>query len=200
MIIFALNKKEMTQNIETSEKIYSVEEWLELEKISEFRHEYYYGKLITMAGVAKNANKISNNILYKLYAPLLEKGLDIYTHDIKTQVLENGIYRYPDLVVAPSVDDSHEYIVQMPLMLVEVSSEESKHRDSVKKLKEYRAIPTLWYYLIVNQNEMLIEQHIREEGGFWNVQYYTEAEDVIFLDRFGLSLKVEEVYSRVKLA
>jgi Uma2 family endonuclease len=38
----------MMQNIETAEKIYTVEEWLELEKVSESRHEYYYGKLITM--------------------------------------------------------------------------------------------------------------------------------------------------------
>jgi Uma2 family endonuclease len=190
----------MIQTIETSEKIYTVEEWLELEKNSEIRHEYYYGKLIAMAGEAKHANRITNNILKKLDDSLLEKGLDIFTHEVKTQVLDNGIYRYPDLVVAPIADDENEYIVKMPIMLVEVASEDSKHRDRVKKRKEYRNIPTLWYYLVVNQDEMLVEIHTREEGDLWSIQYFTETEDEVLLTRFGLTLRLEDIYNRVKLS
>jgi Uma2 family endonuclease len=167
------------QNIETNEKIYTVQEWLELERVSETRHEYYYGKLIAKLGEAKNANRIAQNIVKKLDDSLFDKGFEIFIHDIKTQVLENGIYRYPDVDISLIADDSDDYIVKIPIMIVEVSSEDSKHRDRIKKRKEYRAIPTLWYYLIVNQDEMLIELHIREEGNFWNVLYFTEPNEEI---------------------
>jgi Uma2 family endonuclease len=189
----------MIQTIETSEKIYTVQEWLELEKTSEIRHEYYYGKLIKMPGEAKQANRIANNIVKKLDDLLLEKGFEIFSHDVKTQVLDNGIYRYPDLVIAPIADDEDDYIVQLPIMLVEVASESSKHRDRVKKSNEYRNIPTLWYYLVINQDEMLVEKHSREAGGFWSIQYFTEPEDEITLPNFGLTLRLNDIYNRVKL-
>lgn len=42
----------MTTTLVTTEKRYTVEEWLEFEKTAEVRHEYYFGKLIPMAGEA----------------------------------------------------------------------------------------------------------------------------------------------------
>ena len=44
-----------------AEKLYTVEAYFELEKHSEVRHEYYYGKLIEMPGESKIANNIANN-------------------------------------------------------------------------------------------------------------------------------------------
>ncbi|MBX2890106.1 MAG: Uma2 family endonuclease [Saprospiraceae bacterium] len=138
-----------------AEKLYTVEEWLELEKRADVRHEYVYGKLVPMAGEAIKANRIATNILKRLDDPLLEKGLLIYDHDVKAQVVLDGIYRYPDLVVAPVADDEHGYIVKHLVLMVEVASEDSSHRDRVKKRQEYQKIPSIWYYLVVNQEEML---------------------------------------------
>jgi len=42
----------MTTTPAVTEKRYTVEEWLEFEKTAEVRHEYYFGKLIPMAGEA----------------------------------------------------------------------------------------------------------------------------------------------------
>ncbi len=44
------------------EKIYTVEEYLELEKTSEIRHEFVYGKRIPMSGESKNANEIAGHL------------------------------------------------------------------------------------------------------------------------------------------
>lgn len=184
---------------EISEKLYTVEEWLEFEKHAEIRHEYVYGKLIPMAGEAKKANRIANNILIKLNGPLIKQGLEIYSHDVKAQVIPNGIYRYPDLVVAPVADDEHEYIVKHPVLMVEVASGDSGQRDRVKKRKEYLQIPSLWYYIVVDQDEMLVELHTRSDDGNWWTQYFTEPEDEVALSRFDLSIRLADVYERVKL-
>lgn len=183
-----------------AEKLYTVEEWLEFEKHAEVRHEYVYGKLIPMAGEAKRANIIAGNIRKRVDDPLYAKGFQIYDHDIKAEVVANGIYRYPDLVVAPVADDEHEYIVKHPVLMVEVASGDSGQRDRVKKRKEYLQIPSLWYYIVADQDEMLVELHTRSDDGQWGTQYFTEPEDEVALQRLGLSLKLADMYERVKLA
>jgi Uma2 family endonuclease len=189
----------MTVKLEIPEKLYTVEEWLELEKQSDIRHEFYYGKLIPMAGESKNANVIAGNIKRNIEVQLFEKGFMIFDHDIKTEVDQSNIYRYPDLVVAPVVDDEDEYIVKHPVLLTEVSSENSRHRDRVRKRKEYFKIPSMWYYLVIFQDEMMAELHLKYEDGTWGTQWYTEPTDLIELPKFDLKIVLSDIYWRIKL-
>ncbi|HFA50821.1 MAG TPA: Uma2 family endonuclease [Bacteroidetes bacterium] len=188
-----------TAPIEIKEKTYTVKEWLELEKHSDIRHEYYYGKLIPMAGEAKRANILAGNIKKHLDDPLYEKGFLIYDHDVKAEVVPEGIYRYPDLVAAPIDDDEDEYIVKQPVMMAKVASEKSGFRDRVKKRKEYLNIKTMKYYLIVSQNEMWVVLHSRGSTGNWETQYLTEPEDVAELTDFGICISLADIYKRVAL-
>ncbi|MBK6933241.1 MAG: Uma2 family endonuclease [Saprospirales bacterium] len=189
----------MTTAPGTTGKLYTVEEWLEFEKTAEVRHEYYFGKLIPMAGEAKRANIIAGNIKRQLDVPLYEKGFQIFDHDIKAQVVPGGIYRYPDLVVAPIVDEEHDYIVKHPVLMAEVASDQSGQRDRIKKHKESFDIPSLWYYLVADPDEMLVELHIRGEDNRWETQYFTEPGDVIRLSRFELEFPLKAVYERLKM-
>lgn len=186
--------------MEVHERKFTVEEWLTLEKESEIRHEYYYGKLIPMAGESKTANLIAGNFKRNSEVRLFEKGYMIYDHDVKTEISKSNIYRYPDLVVAPVVDDEDDYIVKHPVFMAEVASQNSKHRDRVRKRREYFRIPSMWYYLIILQDEMMAELHAKREDGTWETQYFTEPSDVIELPRFDLKVVLSDVYWRVKLA
>lgn len=189
----------MAVALAVEEKKYTVEEWLELELRAEVRHEFHYGKLVPMAGESKHANLIAGNIKRAIEIPLYEKGFMVFDHDVKAEVAPNGVYRYPDLVVAPVVDDEHDYIVKHPLLIVEVASDGSGQRDRVKKRREYRQIPSLWHYLIADQDEMLVELHTRLDADKWTSQSFTDPEETIELTRFGLILPVAEIYWRVKL-
>jgi Uma2 family endonuclease len=180
------------------EKKYTVTEYLELEKISEVRHEFYYGKLIEMPGESKTANRIAKNCSRWFDDQLEEQGYESFTHDVKVQVLVNGIYRYPDVVVAPEADDAQEYIVLEPAIMVEVASENSAKTDRHTKLKEYIALPTLKYYLIIAQYEMSVEVFSRE-GNRWIVDVFTEINDVIDLPTLGIDLPLYEIYKKTAL-
>lgn len=48
-----------------------------------------------------------------------------------------------------------------PVLMVEVASDKSSQRDRIKKRREHFDIPSLWYYLVADQDEMLVELHIR---------------------------------------
>jgi len=122
----------MTTVLAATDKRYTVDEWLEFEKTAEVRHEYYFEKLVPMPGGAKRANRIAGNIRKILDDTLYKRGFDLFDHDIKVEVLSDGIYRYPDLVAAPVVDDEHDYIVKHPVFVAEIASDKSGHRDRVK--------------------------------------------------------------------
>ncbi len=180
----------------------SVQEYLESEKKSDIKHEYYFGQLIEMAGEKKKANRIARNILRKIELPLLEQGLDTYFHDIKAAVDPQNIYRYPDLMVAPLNEEDDieedEYFVFEPVLIVEVASEDSLSRDQGKKRREYTALPSLQYYLIVYQEEMFVEMYVREDRK-WSVETFEYPTDVLHFEKFGLEISLKEVYERVSI-
>jgi Uma2 family endonuclease len=181
-----------------AEKIYTVEEYFELEKNSDIRHEYHYGKLIDMPGESKIANRIAQNIIAIWRTPLLKKGFEIYAHDVKAQVKRRGIYRYPDIIVTPETDDD-EYLIEQPVIMVEVASMDSMKRDSVTKLKEYTAIPSMKYYLIVSQDEMSVQFYYRKDQD-WTYTFFETPEEIIVLPSFSLEIPLADVYDRVTFA
>lgn len=189
----------MTLPIEIKEKKYTVKEWLELEKESDVRHEFYYGKRVSLNSGSKQANRLIANIFKLTDDAIYRKGIEAYTHDVVTEVMADHIYRYPDLVVAPISDDEDEYIVKQPVLMAEIASKKSSHRDKVKKRREYFEIETMKYYLIVSQDEMWVVLHTRGESGNWETQYLTEPEDIVDLKEFDLQMNLATIYKRVKL-
>lgn len=173
----------MTATIEAVEKaiegqIYTVAEYFELEKHSEIRYEYHYGKLIAMPGESKQANRIAGNCEYAFRVHLKSKGYFTYRHDVRTIVKDGKIYRYPDLVVAPKSDSSDTHAVTKPEMLVEVTSVNSEKTDHESKMREYLSLPTVQHYIIVSQREMLVEVYSRDKRG-WHFDILTEPTDII---------------------
>jgi Uma2 family endonuclease len=183
----------------STKQIYTVAEYFELEKNSEMRHEFYYGKLIEMPGESKQANLIANNILVEWQKPLKQKGYRTYLRDVKTQVKVKDIYRYPDLVVAPKTDDSDDYVIKKPEFIAEVASENSMQRDSVVKLREYSNLPSLQYYLIISQDEMLVQFYSRTDKN-WSFEIFDSPNETINCPTFNLKITLAEIYDDVVFA
>ena len=145
----------LTETI-VADKKYSVEEYFELEKTSEIRHEFINGDIIAMPGESKKANEIAGNIYVSLRNSFKKRALKVYNHDVRL-MLENNRYRYPDIVVAPTIDDEDSHAITQPVLIVEVFSENSVKTDTVDKLREYSTLPNLQYNLIVSQEEPFVE-------------------------------------------
>ena len=178
------------------ERIYTVEEYFELEKTSEIRHEFVHGKLIPSNGQSKCANEIVNNFYFQFRLQLQGKHLEIYTHDVRLMLEKSAHYRYPDLVVAPSADDEDTHAVIMPVALVEVLSESTSSADRGAKLKAYLKMPTLQYYLIIEQNELGVEVYTREEND-WRYSFFTAPNDEVKLPALGATISLSNIYEGV---
>lgn len=184
------------KKVATKEKLYSVAEYFELEKHSSIRHEYHYGKLIAMPGESKNANEIAGNCYVAFRQTLRKRGFRVFIQDVRTIVKDNEIYRYPDVVVADENDDNHTHNITKPRILVEVISESSKYRDRVTKLQEYSKVPSLDYYVVIDQDEINVEVYSRKENG-WHYTLLENLSDTVELSLFDTALSLETIYENI---
>jgi Uma2 family endonuclease len=154
-----------------AEKKLSVEEYLELEKTSEIRHEYVDGEVLAMAGEKRR----HNNLVGRLYRLLIdtgnEKGCEIVFETVKLRTRTTR-YRYPDLVVS-CVPGDDDYFIDNPCFIAEVLSTSTEGTDITKKLEEYTRLPTVERYIIVSQNSRFVVVYKRE-GDRWLVEALDE--------------------------
>ena len=179
-----------------TEKIYSIEEYFELEKHSDIRHEFVNGKLYAMPGESLIANRIADNCGFQLRLQLNKKGYDTIRHDVRTIVKFKRIYRYPDVALAKRAEISQTHAVTKPELLIEVTSDNSTNTDHDAKVKEYTNLESLQYYIIIAQDEALVEVYSRDEKG-WRFDVYSELNQIISLKYFDASLNLSDIYENV---
>lgn len=187
----------MTAITQATAKIYTLNEYFELEKNSIIKHEFVNGKIFPMPGEAKEANEIATNLIVLMKPILRKKGFKIYEHDVRTIVRAN-IYRYPDVVVNHITDDSDKFHIKEPILIVEVASEDSSKTDRETKLQEYTHIKSLQYYIIIDQNKMLVEMYSRHEKR-WFYDSFLLPSDIIELPIFDIDLSLADIYEDVIL-
>ncbi len=183
----------------SSNKKISTKDYLELERASEHRHEYYFGTIFQMNSESKTAIKINNNFVSKWDSVLEKQKLILYNISIKTETKVDTIFRYPDIVITDENDSDDDYLVKKPIIIVEIANTTSWKTDFFIKKAEYSKIPSLKYYLIVSQEETFVELCIRK-GSDWTFVHFEELDETIELSDFNLKITLSEIYHRVKFA
>ena len=148
----------------------TVEEYLELERMSEVRHEYVAGEVHAHAGGTRRHDVISGNIFASLWTLARGGPCRVHTADRLLQAAE-GVFYYSDvMVVCPPEDETGDdaaLFEDSPCLVVEVTSPSTESIDRREKLLAYRNITSLKAYLIVDQRELRVERHWRDESGRW---------------------------------
>jgi Uma2 family endonuclease len=179
-----------------AEKIYTVEEYFELERNSEVRHEFVEGQLIEMPGEKRIANRVAGSIYALLLQLLNHKVFEIYIQDVKLSTVKNKRYRYPDVMVVPVIDDEDDDMVHQAVLIAEILSPSTEKTDRNEKLKEYSKIPSVQYYLLVSQEETVIELYKRN-GNIFEYSFFTEKTDIIDLPFFDIKLTLYDIYKNI---
>jgi Uma2 family endonuclease len=154
----------MAQQIDDG--LVSVEEYLEMEKRSEVRHEYVGGMRYAITGGSHRHNRISFNIARKLDDAASEGPCHVYITDMRFQV--GSVYYYPDVMVACEPPETDNPIWRTnPCLVVEVLLPTSVSTDQREKLLAYRSVPAVETYLIVHQDMQRVGRHFRNDKGEW---------------------------------
>ncbi len=179
---------------------WSVEEYLAFEREGEIRHEYVDGELFAMSGASRAHGRISWNITAALDHQLESQGCDGFAGDMRVHVPATEKYTYPDIVVVcgeSRFEDAELDTLLNPTLIIEILSPSTEVQDRGRKLFEYRSIPSLRYILLVAQDQVHVEQAVRQEDGSWLLTEVEGVGAVLDLPAINSRLALSEVYRRV---
>lgn len=181
--------------IDTLNKKFTVEEYIQHELKSEVRSEFINGQLFEMAGEKDINNEIAGNLYILLSTLLKSLGYFVYSHDLKVKIFGENKYYYPDVFITKELKtESNKYIKSEPVLIIEVVSETSQVNDYVDKYIAYTKVPSLQYYMIIEPETTLITCYKRGENSEWITSKYTRPEDIIKLEVLDISFQVKQVY------
>ena len=172
---------------------YSFEEWLSLEETTNVRHELIGGEPVAMGGGTDLHNLIALGLRDALKQGLGNRRCRIYVADVKLKVGEDGYY--PDVMVSCSEADQHRLYKTEPVLVVEVLSDTSVHRDRVTKLRAYRRLDSLKAYLILSQEAPRIEAYLAAVHGWERFDF--SIGDALVISSLALSVPVRTIYAEV---
>jgi len=171
-------------------------EYLEIERASDVRHEYLGGLVYAMAGASAIHNLLAGNLFARLRGHVRGKGCQVFISDMKVKVEAADVYYYPDVMVTCDPADNADYFRTSPVLIIEVASPTTSVTDRREKLLAYTKIASLREYVIVSQDEMHIDVYRRGEDGRWWL-LVLGADDTLELESVDLQLPVSEIYEDV---
>lgn len=184
----------------------TVEEYLAFEAMSQQKHEYVggwvyplYPEVNGMAGGTNNHAALAGNVSAVLHVALRNSACLVYSSDVRVQI-DPTTYRYPDVAVSCDPRDlaaGEQERIYYPTLLVEVLSETTEEIDHIDKLAEYRGLPSVRDYLLVDYKVRRVE-HYHRAGDLWIYLTYGPGE-TITLESLGMTLAVADVYAKVRL-
>jgi Uma2 family endonuclease len=176
---------------EAFERLISVE--------SPYRYELIDGVVYDMTGSTPEHSAISSNVEGLLREQLGISG-PCRIHRDQYVAIPGKPPVVPDVVLTCDLADWDKnkrvkpFMIQSPLIVVEVFSPSTERYDRTEKFARYMRCPTLEVYILVNQDEQYLEVYRRSTG--WKQERFSEGQ-TIKLDQLDLGLPVESIYEGV---
>ena len=182
-------------------QVYSLEEYLDLEKRSEEKFEFWDGHVWSMSGASAPHNQIVMNLSIDIGSSVRENGCHAYPADMRIKVPSYSPYRYPDLTALCGKPEFEKIggidMLVNPQLIVEVLSESTEAFDRGDKFSYYKSIESFSEYLLVAQHRPHVSQFIRHGDGFWINYEFNDLHDSVELKSVSCSLPLELIYRDV---
>jgi Uma2 family endonuclease len=186
---------------QTKERIYTPEEYLELEIASETRSEYRNGEIVPMTGGTPNHNDLASNLLVSIKTALKGKPYRVFIADQRLWIPAANLHTYPDIMVVPKpieLQTGRKDTVTNPCFIAEVLSKSTQNYDRSEKFVAYRTIPSFGEYLLISQYSVLVEHHVKTAPDRWLLSEYTDPNTVLTLSSFDLQLSIADLYENIE--
>ena len=176
----------------------SVEDYLSAEESACVKSEYVDGWVRAMTGSTNRHNRIALNCLVKLSLKLEGRACQPYNSDTKLKIDRGNRKRfyYPDGQVVCQSTGPQAVYQEHPVLIIEVLSPSTRRYDLDEKMDAYFSIPSLEYYLVLEQHQPIAILFKRSSNGFLR-EMIQGVENRIDLPFLGCSLGMLEIYSQV---
>ena len=178
----------------------SEEQYLALDRAAEIRSEYHDGQIYAVAGGTDAHATIGGNLFAEFREALRGKPCRPANNDLRLRIPKTHSYVYPDAMVLCGAADQRagkNDIVDSPHLIVEVLSPSSEKFDRGAKFAMYKTLESCHEYMLVSQDEPLVELFSRRPGGW----FLTEAQGLdasIHIESLEQSIPLAGIYERVE--
>jgi len=182
-------------------KIYTADEYFDIEVYSDTRHEYINGEILSMTGGTPEHNEIASILNAALRMSLKGKPYSIFVADQRLWIPARNLYTYPDVMVVSRPlqrQKGRTDTITNPVMITEVLSKSTKSYDRDEKFSAYRSIPTFQEYLLIDQYMHHVEQYSKTEAHKWIFTEYNDIESSISLSSIPFELRLADLYENIE--
>jgi len=183
-------------------KKYTIEEYLEMEQVSQEKHEYYEGEIFAMSGSKVTHNIIAMNTSTLFTSKLKGKPCRPFNSDQRIHIEKNSLFTYPDIsIVCGDIEtrNNDDWNILNPTVIVEILSPSTRDYDRGQKFKLYRDIPTLKEYILVESEAINVEIFFLNNENHWELREYKSIENYFILESIQVKLELTEIYEGTKL-
>ena len=171
-------------------------DWAEAQTV---RHEFDGFEPIAMTGGTRDHSQICQNIYAALRSRLQGTGCTSLGPDAGIATIGDAV-RYPDALVTCTKGPGTDRLVPGAVVVFEVLSAASGRIDRIEKLLEYRGVPSIRRYVILEHTSIGMTVHARANGGDpWTTTALTGA-DVLSMPELGIEIPVAEFYAGTDIA
>ncbi len=174
-------------------------EYMSLEENSIERNDFYHGEIFAMAGATVRHHQICQNINVPFVNAFKPKGCFVSLEGVRLELENEDFYVYPDIFLSCDERDKENNLYKKyPSIIFEVLSESTALYDKQVKLKYYKRIESLNYYVLIAQNEIMVEVYSRiGDTQIWQYQTYETMEETIQFPRLDFELTVATIYDDI---
>lgn len=180
----------------------SVPEYFRIERAAASRSEFWDGRMYAMAGGSPAHAVIGANLIIALGNALRSTRCTVFSPDMKVRALDANRFFYPDVSVAcgnPQFHDAAGDALLNPVLIVEVLSDSTEAADRGPKWLEYRRLPSLRAYVLVDQYQPVVEAYWRGDDGQWRFDAAIGLDSELAIPPLNLRLALADVYAKATL-
>ena len=171
------------------------EEFLAWEAKQELKWEFDGFQPVAMVGATLVHAAIQGNIIIALGSRLRGKPCRPYGSDVKVQI--GPKYRYPDALVSCVPIIPGVTVAADPVVIFEIMSESTAETDRTTKLREYRSLPSVQRYVMLEQSQAAATVIARTETG-WGLETL-DAGGTLAMPEIGVEVAMSELYDGLDL-
>ena len=185
-----------------SERHITISEYLRREQTATNRHEYHDGEVLEMSGGTYAHSLITANIVGEMRNRLRGGPCRALESNMRVASRETNRYVYPDasaICDPPEFDpeDVNQTTILNPRVIFEVLSESTEAYDRGEKFSHYRRIPSLREYVLVAQNQALVETFLRQDDETWSLIAWEGLERTARIRSLEIEIPLSEIYAGV---
>lgn len=181
-------------------KVLTPEEYLAIERQAPYKSEFLNGKMFAMAGASRNHNAIKDNLAMEIGNRLKGGPCRTYSSGMRVKVIDTGRYTYPDITIVcgdAQLEDGQFDTLLNPRVIIEILSDSTECYCRGMKFRHYQRIESLQEYILVSQNEPVIDRFVRQSRWDWLSTTIVDLDKTLELMTVEVKLPLAEIYAGI---